>query len=139
MILLDTNVLSELMRPHPEEAVLRWMASQSAAALYVSSISYAEILFEIGVLPEGKRRRALAEQAQAMFTEDFAGRVLSFDPVAAPAYAAIAARRRQSGHPIQPLDGMIAAIAQAHGAALATRDRDLAGCGVPVIDPWTAP
>ena len=138
MILLDTNVLSELMRPQPEEAVLRWMAGQSAAALYVSTISYAEILFGIGVLPEGKRRSALAEQAEGMFTEDFAGRMLSFDPAAAPAYAAIAGGRRRTGNPIEPLDAMIAAIARAHGAAIATRDRDLDGCGVPVVNPWAA-
>lgn len=138
MILLDTNVLSELMRPQPEEAVLRWMAAQPAATLHVSSVSYAEILFGIGLLSEGKRRRALAEQAEAMFAEDFAGRILNFDPAAAPAYAEIAGRRRRAGTPLQPLDALIAAIAQAHGATIATRDRDLAGCGVPVIDPWTA-
>jgi predicted nucleic acid-binding protein len=138
VILLDTNVLSELMRPRPEEAVLRWMAGQPAAALHVSSISYAEILFGIGLLPAGKRRRALAEQADAMFAEDFAGRILSFGPVAAPAYASIAGRWRLAGTPLQPLDALIAAIAQVHGAAIATRDRDLVDCGVPVIDPWTA-
>lgn len=136
MIVLDTNVLSELMRPEPAAAVLRWVAGQPATALHVTSISYAEILFGIGLLPEGKRRRALTEQAQAMFAEDFAGRMLSFDQVAAPAYAMIATRRRQAGAPLSPLDGMIAAIAHAHGAAVATRDGDLAGCGVPVIDPW---
>jgi predicted nucleic acid-binding protein len=136
VIILDTNVLSELMRPEPAAAVLRWTASQPAAALHVTSISYAEILFGIGLLPEGKRRRALAEQAQTMFAEDFAGRILSFDQTAAPAYAAIAPKRRQAGAPLSPLDGMIAAIAHAHGAAVATRDSDLADCGVPVIDPW---
>ena len=138
MILLDTNVLSELMRPEPAEAVLAWMRIQSAAQLYVSSISYAEILYGIDLLPEGKRRRALAEQAEGMFTDDFAGRMLSFNPAAAPAYAAIAGGRRRTGDPIQPLDAMIAAIARAHGAAIATRDRDLDGCGVPVINPWKA-
>ena len=138
MILLDTNVLSELMRPEPAEAVLAWMRLQSAAELYVSSISYAEILYGIDLLPEGKRRRALAEQAEGMFTEDFAGRMLSFDPAAAPAYAAITGGRRRAGDPIQPLDAMIASIARAPGAAVATRDRDLNGCGVPIINPWEA-
>lgn len=138
MIVLDTNVLSELMRPQPAEAVLRWMAGQPATALHVTSISYAEILFGIGLLPEGKRRRAFAEQAEAMFVEDFAGRVLSFDIAAAPAYAMIAGQQRQAGTRIEPVDGMIAAIAQKHGAAIATRDRDLTGCGIPVIDPWKA-
>ena len=138
MIVLDTNVISELMRPRPADAVLRWMARQPAAALHVTSISYAEILFGIGLLPEGRRRRALAEQAAAMFAEDFAGRVLGFDMAAAPAYAAIAGQRRQRGSRIEPIDGMIAAIAQTHGAAIATRDRDLIGCGVPIVDPWEA-
>jgi predicted nucleic acid-binding protein len=136
MILLDTNVLSELMRPESDQAVLRWMADQSAAALHVTSISFAEILFGIEVMPEGKRRRALAEQAMAMFTEDFAGRILSFDPAAASAYAAIAGQRRLAGSSIQPVDAMIVAIARTHGAAIATRDRALQGCGVPVVSPW---
>ena len=138
MIILDTNVLSELMRPQPAEVVLRWMAGQPAIALHVTSISYAEILFGIALLPDGKRRRAFAEQAEAMFVEDFAGRVLSFDITVAPAYAMIAGQRRQAGNRIEPVDGMIAAIAHTHGAAIATRDSDLAGCSIPVIDPWQA-
>jgi predicted nucleic acid-binding protein len=136
MIVLDTNVLSELMRPDPAEAVLAWMSAQLAAALHVTSISYAEILYGVGLLPEGRRRSALAEQAEAMFAEDFAGRVLGFEASAAPAYAAIAGRRRRAGRRIEPVDAMIAAIAQSRGAAIATRDRDFADCGVPVLDPW---
>jgi predicted nucleic acid-binding protein len=138
MIILDTNVLSELMRPQPAPAVLDWLAARPAGALHVTSISYAEILFGIGLLPEGKRQRALADQARAMFAEDFAGRVLGFDMAAAPAYATIAAQRRLAGKPIGPIDGMIAAIARTHGAAMATRDSDLADCGVPVVNPWMA-
>ena len=138
MILLDTNMLSELMRPEPAGAVPAWMRLQSAAQLYVGSISFAEILYGIDLLPEGKRRRALAEQAEGMFTEDFAGRMLSFDPAAAPAYVAITGGRRRTGNPITPLDAMIAAIARTHGATIATRDQDLEGCGVPVVNPWEA-
>ena len=136
MIVLDTNVLSELMRAEPAEAVLHWMTGQPASALYVTTLSYAEILLGIGLLPEGQRRRRLAEQAEGMFAEDFAGRVLSFDLSAAPAYAAIASQRQQAGHRINAIDGMIAAIAQVHGAAVASRDSDLAGCGIPLINPW---
>ena len=136
MIVLDTNVLSELMRPEPAEAVLAWMAGQPAAALHITSITQAEILYGIGLLPEGKRRQALAEQVGAMFAEDFAGRILSFDPAAAPSYAMIAVQRRQTGNPIKTMDGIIAAIARTHGAAIATRDRDLTDCGVPIINPW---
>ncbi|MEO1017759.1 MAG: type II toxin-antitoxin system VapC family toxin [Pseudomonadota bacterium] len=136
MIVLDTNVLSELMRRLPAAAVLEWFSAQSAAALFTTSVSQAEILFGIYLLPEGKRRRALAEQADAMFKEDFAGRVLGFDMAAAPHYATIASQYRSRGRTIQPEDGMIAAIATAHRATIATRDRDFQGCGIPLINPW---
>lgn len=137
MIVLDTNVLSELMRPEPEAAVLQWMAAQTDA-LYVTALSYAEILLGIDLLPKGKRRQRLGEQATAMFTEDFAGRILSFDLATAPAYAAIAGKRQQAGQRLSPIDGMIAAVAHVHGASIATRDGDFAGCGVPLINPWHA-
>jgi toxin FitB len=135
MILLDTNVLSELMRPEPEAAVLQWMAAQTDA-LYVTALSYAEILFGIDLLPRGKRRQRLSEQATALFIEDFAERVLSFDVATAPAYAAIAAKRQKAGQRISPVDGMIAAIAQVYGASIATRDGDFTDCGVPLVNPW---
>ncbi len=137
MIVLDTNVLSELMRPEPETAVLQWMAAQTDA-LYVTALSYAEILLGIDLLPKGKRRQRLGEQATAMFTEDFAGRILSFDLATAPAYAAIASKRQKAGQRLSPIDGMIAAVAHVHGASIATRDGDFAGCGVPLINPWHA-
>ena len=136
MIVLDTNVLSELMRPEPAAAVLHWMAGQPGSALYVTTLSYAEILLGIGLMADGRRRQRLAEQAQGMFADEFAGRVLSFDLSAAMAYAAIASQRQQAGNRINAIDGMIAAIAQVQGAAVASRDRDLAGCGVPLINPW---
>jgi predicted nucleic acid-binding protein len=137
MIVLDTNVLSELMRPEPETAVLSWMTAQTDA-LYVTALSYAEILLGIDLLPNGRRRQRLDEQAAAMFTEDFAGRILGFDLAIAPAYAAIAGKRQKAGHHLSPIDGMIAAIAHVHGASIATRDGDFAGCGVPLINPWQA-
>lgn len=138
MIILDTNVVSELMRPEPAPAVLRWMAAQPLAALHVTALTCAEVLLGIELLPEGKRRRQLAEQAEGLFVEDFAGRVLAFDLAAAPAYAAVVGQRGRAGRPIGAVDAMIAAIARAHGASVATRDGDFAGCGVPVIDPWAA-
>lgn len=137
MILLDTNVVSELMRPEPDAAVLRWIAAQPLGALHVSTLTCAEILVGIDRLPEGKRQRLLAEQAEGLFSEEFAGRILGFDLAAAAAYAAIVGQRRRAGRPIATVDAMIAAIARVHGAAVATRDGDLAGCGVPLIDPWT--
>lgn len=138
MIVLDTNIISELMRPEPSAAVVRWMGAQPLAALYVASLTQAEILLGIELLPEGRRRQQLAEQARGLFVEDFAGRILAFDSVAAPAYAAIASRRQQAGQPLGVVDGMIVAIARAHGATVATRDNGLAGCGVPLINPWRA-
>jgi toxin FitB len=138
VIILDTNVVSELMRPEPAPAVLRWMAAQPLAALHVTALTCAEVLLGIELLPEGKRRRQLAEQAEGLFAEDFAGRVLAFDLAAAPAYAAVVGQRGRAGRPIGAVDAMIAAIARAHGASVATRDGDFAGCGVPVIDPWAA-
>jgi predicted nucleic acid-binding protein len=97
MIVLDTNVLSELTRPAPAERVLHWISSQSAVALYVTTMSYAEISTGIGLMPDGKRRRQLAEQAASMFNEDFAERILGFDMPAASAFAAISVQRQQSG------------------------------------------
>jgi predicted nucleic acid-binding protein len=138
VIILDTNVVSELMRHEPSPAVLRWMAAQPLAALHVTALTPAEILLGIELLPEGRRRQQLAEQAEGLFAEDFAGRVLAFDGAAAPVYAAIVAGRSRAGQPIGAIDAMIAAIARVHGASVATRDGDLVGCGVPVIDPWTA-
>jgi len=117
MIILDTNVLSELMRPEPSAAVVGWMGAQPLAALHVTTLSYAEILLGVDLLPEGRRRRQLAEQADGLFAEDFAGRVLPFDLAAAPAYAAIAGRRQRAGQPLGAVDGMIAAIARAYGAS----------------------
>lgn len=139
MIILDTNVLSELMRPEPSPVVLQWMALQLAPSLYVTTISYAEILAGLGLMADGRRRRHLAELVEGMFAEDFAGRVLSFDLAAAPAYAEIVVGRQRAGRPLSPLDGMIAAIARAHRAVVATRDSDFAECGVPLLNPWEIP
>lgn len=136
ILLLDTNVVSELMRPEPAPVVRTWMARFPAAALHVSTISAAEILAGIARLPDGRRKEALAEQAEAMFAAEFAGRVLGFGLEAAPAYAAITAARERAGRPIAVQDAMIAAIAHVHDATVVTRDRGLQGCGVPVVDPW---
>ena len=137
MIILDTNVLSELMAPSPAEQVERWVGAQSALALYTTSITQAEILFGILLLPKGKRRDRIEAAAVTLFGEVFAGRLLAFGSDAAAAYARIAANRRRRGKPISGLDGQIAAIAAASGARLATRNtRDFAGCGIELVDPW---
>lgn len=139
MIVLDTNVLSELMRSEPDGAVFAWVAAQPRAALYTTSVSKAEIRYGIAALPEGWRRAALAAAAEAMFTDDFAGRVLPFDEGAAVHYAEIVVARRREGRPIEAFDAQIAATARVAGADLATRDvGDFAGCGITLVNPWKA-
>ena len=137
MILLDTNVVSELMRPAPSEAVLAWFAAQDAADLYLSAIGEAELRRGAALLPEGKRRDQLMATIDAMIAEDFAGRILPFDSAAAQAFVLVFLERRAAGRPISFADCQLAATARAQGAAIATRNTaDFAGCGIAVIDPW---
>jgi predicted nucleic acid-binding protein len=137
MIILDTNVLSEVMKPMPAAGVLAWLAAQPAANLYTTSIAQAEILHRLMLLPAGRRRRALEAAATSMFAEDFGGRILGFGTDAAAPYARIASERRRTGRPISHFDAQIAAIACSTGAAIATRNRtDFEGCGVKLVDPW---
>jgi predicted nucleic acid-binding protein len=138
MILLDTNVLSELMSPKPSPAVLGWMSKQRFAdVLYISTVTLGEILYGIELLPAGKRRDGLWHEAEAMFQEDFGARILPFDDAAARFFAKIAAARRMRGRPISNPDAQIAATARVHGAALATRNTaDFEGCGLTLINPW---
>lgn len=139
MIILDTNVLSELMRPTPAPRVTRWVSAQPATSLYTTSITEAEVLHGIALLPSGTRRRALEAAAEALFGEDLAGRVLPFGRDAARAYALVAVERRRAGRPISQFDAQIAAVARSAGAAIATRNTaDYEACGVEVIDPWAA-
>lgn len=138
MILLDTNILSELMRPAPEASVEQWLADQPAASVFISAITEAELRYGLALMPPGKRRSALAVEIGDMLGEDFSGRILPFDSPAAVAFAEIAAERRQAGRPISQADAQIAAIARSRGAALATRNvPDFEGCGVEIVNPWT--
>ena len=137
MILLDTNILSELMRPSPTTAVEEWLAGQMSASLFISAVTEAELRFGVALLPDGKRRSRLSEELDQMLAEDFADRILPFDSAAAVSYARIASERRESGRPIAEADAQIAAIARSRGAALATRNvTDFAGCGIDLINPW---
>lgn len=137
MILLDTNVLSELMKAAPAESVVRWFSTQPATSLYTTSITQAEVLHGILLLPPGRRRSAFEAAADAMFEEEFAGRILPFGSDAAHPYARIAAKRRRAGRPISHFDAQIAAIAHSAGAAVASRNvADFDGCGLEVINPW---
>jgi len=137
MILLDTNILSELMRPAPANAVEAWLSVQPATSLFISAVTEAELRFGLALLPDGKRRNALATAMEGMLAEDFAGRILPFDRAAAAAYAEIAAERRKTGRPIAQFDAQIAAIARSRNAALATRNvPDFEDCGIQLVNPW---
>lgn len=137
MIILDTNVVSELMKASPDKNVLKWIASCAVSSLYTTSITKAEILYGINLLPAGKRRTAFESAAEDMFKEDFVGRIVAFGNDAAESYARIASKRSRDGRPISHFDAQIAAIAYSCGANIATRNvRDFDGCGVTVIDPW---
>jgi len=139
MIILDTNVLSELMKPKPSAAVVAWIAQQPAPDLFTTAITEAEIFYGIELLGKGKRRDALLAAADGVFSEDFAERVLGFDSDTARHFASVAVHRWALGRPISHADAQIAAIARAHGAKLATGNGpDFADCGIVVIDPWKA-
>jgi predicted nucleic acid-binding protein len=136
MIVLDTNVISEAMRPTPDPGVVSWLNAQPAQALFLSSVTLAELLFGIGVLPAGARQERLARALDALLVL-FPGRTLPFDADAARRYSQMAVVARAAGRPLSMADGYIAATAAAHGFAVATRNApDFAGTGVELIDPW---
>lgn len=138
MIVLDTNVVSEAMKPEPDPAVRDWLDEQAAETLYISSVTVAELLFGIGALPDGQRKQKLAATLDAMLPL-FEGRILAFDTDAARHYADLAVEARKAGKGFPTPDGYIAAIATAHGFTVATRDASaFDAAGIPVIDPWTA-
>ena len=137
MVALDTNVVSEMMLDSPNPRVLAWMDSRPARELFVTAVTEAEVRTGIAILPEGARRRDLADATERTLASLFAGRVLPFDSTAARSYAEIAAIRRATGRPISQADCQIAAIARSRGMAVATRNvQDFAGTGVEVVDPW---
>jgi predicted nucleic acid-binding protein len=139
VILLDTNVLSEFMRPRPAATVVSWLDEQPAGEVYTSAISRAEIELGLMLMPPGKRQETLSQAAWAMFDEDFTGRCLPFDEDAARHYARIVSARTRAGRPISVEDAQIAAIALAHRMPLATRnttDFELID-GLEVVNPWT--
>jgi predicted nucleic acid-binding protein len=138
MIILDTNVLSELMRPRPSPTVVAWVAKQPAVEVFTTSITEAEILYGIELLAKSKRREQLLAAADAMFTEDLAGRIFAFESDAARVFSKIAVQRRALGKPISHADAQIAAITQVRKAKLATRNvADFQDCGIDLVDPWT--
>lgn len=139
MIIVDTNVISELLRPKPQPRVERWLSEQDGLSVYLTAISEAELRYGLAVMPAGKRRTALTDAVDHILREDMAGRILPFDSAAAQSYAVIASARRAAGRPIMQADCQIAAIAHAHGAPVATRNTpDFEGCGIDLINPWNA-
>jgi predicted nucleic acid-binding protein len=138
MILLDTNVVSEAMKPEPAPAVRTWLDAQAAETLYLSSVTIAELLFGIGALPKGRRRDRLNAALDGVL-ELFADRILPFHIKAARRYAELAVSARAAGKGFPTPDGYIAAIAAAHDFAVASRDTSaFTAAGLTVIDPWMA-
>lgn len=138
MMVWDTNVVSELMRPEPHELVVAWTDRQPVGEVFITAITLAELWYGIGRLPMGRRRNELAEVFDEMLTEDFERRVLGFDRVAAAHYADLVVERERMGRPISMADAQIAAICRSHGAAIATRNvDDFADVGVDIVNPWT--
>ena len=136
MILIDTNVVSEAMKPEPHPSVRDWLDAQAAETLFLSSVTIAELMFGIGMLPRGKRKDNLAAALNGAL-ELFGARILSFDTEAARRYADLAVRARRAGRGFPTPYGYIAAIAAAHGFSVASRDTSaFTAAGLTVIDPW---
>ena len=137
-VLLDTNVVSELIRKTPDPAVETWAAGRSLEGLFFSAVGEAELRYGAAILPAGRRRKSLVSDIERMLRDAFEDRILPFDSDAARAYAGIAAARRSTGCPIGSADCQIAAIARSRDMAVATRNvRDFEALGVEVVDPWT--
>lgn len=139
MLVIDTNVVSELMRASPRRDVLEWVDGQRTKDLFVTSVTEAEVRAGVAVLPDGERRRGLAAAAERAFGNLFASRVLPFDSSAARAYAEMFAIRQAMGRPLSLADGQIAAIARSRGMTVVTRNiGDFEGAGIELANPWTA-
>ncbi len=137
MIVLDTNVVSELMRPSPDARVLRWFTNQSAEDLHVTAVTMAEILYGIELISTTRRRDAVRAAADKLFEAVFAERILTFEDRAARAFSQIASSRRRQAKPMSDFDAQIAAITRVHAATLATKNPYVfEGCGVRLVNPW---
>ncbi|TDE96077.1 type II toxin-antitoxin system VapC family toxin [Occultella glacieicola] len=140
MIVLDTNVISEMTRPAPDPEVLRWLDDLEPGEAYLTVVTVAELLDGVERMPTGRRRSELAASVADLVDLDFVGRVLPFDVAASFRYATVLSVRRGLGRPIGMADAIIAGIALEAGATLATRNtRDFDGVGLPLVNPWTAP
>ena len=138
MSLLDTNVISEMMRIRPDPSVSKWLDKYPNEELWTASVVLAELLSGIDLMPTGRKQKALREAVEEMIAEDFRRRIFDFDLRSARHYGQILATRRNLGRPIREFDAQIAAIASVNGATLATRDvNDFAACGLTIINPWS--
>jgi hypothetical protein len=139
MILLDTNVLSEMMRPLPEPLVSAWVDNQPEERLWTASIVLSELHSGVDLMPIGRRQKALREAVEEMIVGDLRGRIFKFDENAARRYGQIFSHRQKIGRPIKEMDALIAATALANGASLATRNiADFENCGIALVNPWQA-
>lgn len=139
MILIDTNIVSESMKPHPSTAAIDWLNRQDSGTLYLSTITIGAIEYGLRILPDGKRREQLRERFTLFVSQGFIQRILTFDESAARTYGDVMGQRRQTGRPMSVPDGQIAAIARSKGYAIATRNiRDFADCSIELIDPFQA-
>ena len=137
MIIVDTNVISEIMRERPSETLLAWLNGQNAALLFVTTVTIGEVLYGLGIMPDGRRLDRLRATFEGYLRRGFGGRILAYDEGAARAYADIMVRRRRAGRPLDIADGQIAAIARVHGYAVATRNmRDFEGVGLNLVNPF---
>ena len=137
MIILDTNVISELVRREPSPVVIANLRRYPSNDLYTTAIAEAEIRLGLAILPRGKKHTVLRNQLDLILKQEFAGRILPFDSTAAQAYGSLSAASRAAGRPISVFDAQIAAITLVNGAILATRNvRDFRGIKLPVVDPW---
>jgi hypothetical protein len=137
MIILDTNVLSALMRPEPEAAVLQWLDRQPGPSIWTTSITLMELRYGLQSMPDGRRREQMAQELEDVLKEEIGERYLSFDVTAAEQAAELMALRRRKGRPVELRDTMIAGIALASRATLATRNTpDFEDLSVPVVNPW---
>lgn len=137
MIILDTNVISELFKPAPDARVMAWMSALADTELFTTAITRGELLFGLHRMPEGGRKTTLLQGLLRIFENRLADRVLPYDEAAADAYAQIATARRTQGRPVSQADAMIAGIVRSRNAHLATRNvRDFEECGIALVDPW---
>jgi predicted nucleic acid-binding protein len=138
VIIVDTNVVAEVMRPSPAPAVVAWFNAQSSASLFLTAITVGEIRYGLRIMPKGQRRQTIERGFDQIIATAFAGRILAFDEHAAAHYGEVMGRRQEIGRPLSVPDGQIAALARLHSFAVATRTvRDFLDCGIELVNPFT--